>query len=710
MKKITLILTLISLFCITGFAQSNLFIWPIQGKNAGENILYRPNDYIADEINNSELILFAEENTPVVSPITGIITNFTYVYHKKYNSAIWFHLQPSADYEADCKELLKYNSKGIIDPKYITISIGIKMPDDRVVSIQGIKPEKIFKTGEKVSQGDVIGKVGYFYYKINKPCIAFSISKNGYGDDPMLPFGLKSTFKKFDKKKILSLTKEQALEDINVLVNAIEEGYPGLYDYLSQEEWKKIILSVKKGVSEKMLYKDFLLLLQHSFVNKIKDNHFIITTYLPINWDETHYMPSVFFGFLNDSLVITNTLFPYNNYFGKRVIQVNGIAVDSIKHLINNRIANIDGFTQSYIDYFLLAWTWNDINNVIDNPKSEYLVKFNNDSIVVIPSIKISANSKVCIPPYRSYWRDFVRHNTDSLTLLKVEDSIAYIGIHSFYLTEVEVNKIAAFIKQLQDVSCKHIIIDVRNNPGGDESVCAKLFSFFAQKPFITQEYSQVKKKNDFNFFRYCTNYNEDVSDLFMEYESVPNKDGYFYMNHDTILPNPDINFTRKLYLITNERSISAATLFAGLVYKYRRGVIVGRETGNTYWQMNASKFAQIQLPNSQIEITMPLVKCVFDSQEGNIPYGRGVPPHYPVNFSLEELESTNGDTILNYTLQLIHDGNYLVEKEVISTSKTTSNFKIILCTALVFGVSVLCVLLFIKKRKQKNENRKNKS
>jgi hypothetical protein len=119
---------------------------------------------------------------------------------------------------------------------------------------------------------------------------------------------------------------------------------------------------------------------------------------------------------------------------------------------------------------------------------------------------------------------------------------------------------------------------------------------------------------------------------------------------------------------------------------------------------MNAVKFAHIQLPNSQIEITMPLVKCVFDSEEGSIPYGRGVLPHYPVNFSLEELEWANGDTMLNYTLQLIHDGKYLVEEEEVSISKTTSNFKIILCIVLALGVSALLVLWFINKKKNEKK------
>jgi hypothetical protein len=705
MKKFKIILLFI-LLCINSFAQES-FIWPVSGKKAGEDILYRPNDKIAGEDNYDDLIIFAEENTPVVSPVSGHITGFHYVYHKTYSYIIMFGVPPSSDYQADCNEILKNNPNENHDPKFIFVTIGIKMSDGREIYISGLKPEKIFKTGEKVLQGEIIGKTGYLYYKINKPCIAFSISKNGKGEDPMQPLGLKTTFKKFVKKEVTNLIKEEALEDIKVLIDAMEEGYPGLYDYLSTEEWQKIMVDVKNQVVENMPFKDFLYLLFTSLMHHIKDNHFVVNTSIPIDWNAPHYMPTITFGFLNDSLVITNTELSYGNYYGKRILEVNGIAADSIKQMIKNRIGYI-GFTKSYIDFDLFTWTWSTFNNITGNKKSEYLVKFSNDSIFFFPTLKKNKDKNSCSWPYRNSWRNFFSHNTNSLTLSKMEDSIAYIGIHSFYLTEVEIDKIAAFVKQLQDSAYKHIIIDVRNNSGGDERICAKLFSFFAQKPFVIQEYAQVKKKNNFNFFKYCTNYNEEVSDLFTEYEPVPDKEGYFYMNQDTVYPDSDINFKGKLYLIGNERSLSASTLFFFFLHKYRRGVIVVCETGNTYHQMNASKFAQIQLPNSQIEITMPLVKCVFTSHDNSIPYGRGVLPHYPVPVGLEELSWENGDTVLNYTLQLIHDGKYLTEEDTVSISKTISNYKIILCIIIVLCMSALLVLLLIKK--QKNENRKKQS
>ena len=94
---------------------------------------------------------------------------------------------------------------------------------------------------------------------------------------------------------------------------------------------------------------------------------------------------------------------------------------------------------------------------------------------------------------------------------------------------------------------------------------------------------------------------------------------------------------------------------------KQNRGVIVGRETGSAYHQMKAQNFTQYQLPNSDITIQIPMIKVVFDMVVNErFPFGRGVLPDYPVNFTPEELSFAHGDSILNYTQQLIREGKYI--------------------------------------------------
>ena len=74
------------------------------------------------------------------------------------------------------------------------LSVGVQLSDGRTVCVDGIRPTRLFKTGETIHRGDTLGTVGYLYKKIQQPCIAISISKNSKNVDPMTPFGLKTTF------------------------------------------------------------------------------------------------------------------------------------------------------------------------------------------------------------------------------------------------------------------------------------------------------------------------------------------------------------------------------------------------------------------------------------------------------------------------------------------------------------------------------------
>lgn len=172
--------------------------------------------------------------------------------------------------------------------------------------------------------------------------------------------------------------------------------------------------------------------------------------------------------------------------------------------------------------------------------------------------------------------------------------------------------------------------------------------------------YSMVTKKGDFDFFKHSTNH--IMGDILFDDYEYDEISGYYVKNHnDVYSPDTSVNYCGKVYVITNESTMSAASSFAGMVKKQDRGVIVGRETETAYHQMKALKFEKLHLPNSSYIINIPLVKIVADTVYNELfLYGRGVLPDYPVRISLEEIESRNGDKVLNYTLQLIEENKYI--------------------------------------------------
>ena len=143
-------------------------------------------------------------------------------------------------------------------------------------------------------------------------------------------------------------------------------------------------------------------------------------------------------------------------------------------------------------------------------------------------------------------------------------------------------------------------------------------------------------------------------------------KDGFYAASdyYDApVQPDSLVQYGGKLYLLTDETSVSAATMFPALLVRNRRAVTVGRETLSGYHYMTAYKFVNIMLPNSRIQLRIPLVKDVFDDAvTPRTPKGRGLMPDYEVPLTYEEIFTAEKDLILQRALDLIADGEYLGE------------------------------------------------
>ncbi len=203
-----------------------------------------------------------------------------------------------------------------------------------------------------------------------------------------------------------------------------------------------------------------------------------------------------------------------------------------------------------------------------------------------------------------------------------------------------------------------------------------------------------VKNNNTYIFFKYTSNYTAELKNMYPEYTEKIGENA-FYMPEDkfhVMKPNDSVNFKGNIYVLVNELSLSAATDFPALMYKYKRGVIVGRETGSAYYQINAIDFPYVNLKNTGLELYMPLVKCTFEKKgESDIPWGRGVLPEYTLEFEYDEFLNENNKG-LEFTLKVI---------ESIKKQKLNRLFHTFGAISLLIIGSIVGVLIFIRKRKK---------
>lgn len=167
---------------------------------------------------------------------------------------------------------------------------------------------------------------------------------------------------------------------------------------------------------------------------------------------------------------------------------------------------------------------------------------------------------------------------------------------------EIYQKEIAGAFEKIKRQGSKDLIIDLRNNPGGDDAYSNFLISYFAKKPFKWYSKFSVKTSKILKeHVRKPTDTLESFSQVLLG-----NKDGKI-ISFDFPAYQPvekSKRFTGQIYVLVNRQTYSMAAVSAALIQDYQFGIIVGEETGDTP-TLYASQFA-FRLPRTSITVKVP--------------------------------------------------------------------------------------------------------
>ncbi len=683
-------------------AQHQTFLWPIAGKTAGADILSRPQNYIGDELNGDDLFIGAEPGAIVLCPADGIITSVGPTYQRSMVYMLGARCQETLSLTENV--LAQRQEEGLL----YTGSIMMRLADGKKLYLQGFLSDRIFKTGQKLSRGDTLGVVDYSYKAFKDPSLLVSISTpGGKPADPMTPFGLKTSF-----VEPQALTRENPLpadkirEDLDVLEEAFCELYPSLDDRMGEAAFRAFMDSLKTTVTGPVdVPMDFRQMLRN-ILHQIPDSHIGLYPDPVPNPDKRYWSPGEFLMFCDDTVRILFAVPEYKQYEGRVVNRINGIpAADYARqaYLLLNMYD--DGVESTPEEESFLLGRYGALMHLHAGKDSAHDLELEDGHTVRIPFYE-----RPRFMPTDTYRRMLGWHNlnrreddNDVFQTRMINDSTAYLGIKTFEMLTAQVEQVRAFLDTLQ---ASNLIVDVRNNAGGHSEVLMNLLSCFATEPMERQKggYARVNKQRNFASLAHSLNYADD-SEIFPDYE--PGEKGFY--TRDTletcavVLPDPQVQYAGKVYVLTNGSSLSAATLFPAVLVRNRRGVSVGRETGTGYHYMTAYKFADIQLPHSLQTIRIPLVQMVFDTTIcERLPKGRGLLPDYPLPLTYNEsVCGADGETdvMLEYALSLIAEGKYLSAEDPFAEADSAESKSHGMNRVLVFVAAlaiVLCIIGFI--------------
>jgi hypothetical protein len=194
------------------------------------------------------------------------------------------------------------------------------------------------------------------------------------------------------------------------------------------------------------------------------------------------------------------------------------------------------------------------------------------------------------------------------------------------------------------------LILDVRNNGGGEDALGKQLLSFLLDQPF--QYYDDlIFNAREFSFFRYVNG-----AKPIPENEVEKRADGkYHYIVHPNwgIQKPAQPHFAGQVLALMNGGSFSTTCEFLSNLHYRKRATFVGEEAAGGYYGNTSGDMAAVVLPNSKVVVRVPLM-TYYLAVKGARP-NRSILPDYEVKPGIGDLLSGR-DVVMAKAVVLAHE------------------------------------------------------
>jgi len=406
----------------------------------------------------------------------------------------------------------------------------------------------------------------------------------------------------------------EILEDVAYLYNSLKDAHYDLYAYTSEEEFARNYHRIKNAITSDSIDILEATNIFQKVISAVKNGHteidFPVASYRAYAYNGGTLFPLEIAFENNKNLIRKNFSDNQSIQIGSEIVRINGRAMEDIlveiyphisaerKYLKNAKI-ELYSFPRLYWQVF--------------GRQDDFQVEIKDQGVIKTYSIK-AVN---LIDGYETKRTEIL----NSIRELNFFDSIAYVNPGPFSGDEIEYQKFidAAFIKT-KEQKCKVLILDLRNNGGGNDSYSDYLVSYIADTPFQWNSRLSIKTSE---FLKDHTRKYNDTTDSYFK-NILEHKNGEVYdVNFENYQPkDASKRFNGMVYVLVNRQSHSQSAVTAAQIQDYKFGTIVGEETGD-YPTLFASQF-QYSLPNTGIVVKVSKGQIVrvngSEKQEGVIP------------------------------------------------------------------------------------------
>lgn len=221
--------------------------------------------------------------------------------------------------------------------------------------------------------------------------------------------------------------------------------------------------------------------------------------------------------------------------------------------------------------------------------------------------------------------------------IIDASTSTAFVTLNTF----IGGIGIRGFIKRtFKDLHRKHIknlVVDVRNNGGGNVGISNLLTKLIINHRFkMADSLYAINKKSAYGKY-IGQNFLNRLSMSFITRKRADGKYHFGYFERHYFKPKPHHHFDGNVYIITGGNSFSATSLFAYFLKEQKNVLLVGEETGGGAYGNTAWLIPDVTLPDTKIRFTLPKFRMVINKNA--VKSGRGVMPDVFVRSSLESIK-----------------------------------------------------------------------
>lgn len=204
------------------------------------------------------------------------------------------------------------------------------------------------------------------------------------------------------------------------------------------------------------------------------------------------------------------------------------------------------------------------------------------------------------------------------------------------------------------DAGTRAVLIDLRNNPGGDNSFSDPMIAWFADKPFHFTSQFDIRvseaaiRSNAERLLAAGNDPDATSARLAAAYAERP-LGSRVHFPIPLVHPRNGTRYAKPVYLLINRHSYSNTVLVAAIAQDYGFATVLGEETADFASTYGAAE--KFKLPTTGFEVSFPKARILRPNRDGR---ARGIIPDRLIP---TPILATGTDEVLVEALRIVNEG-----------------------------------------------------